>query len=107
MYFKKMFMSACIKYFFEYQTFGKIFCRKMYVKNDFFFSNIDLRKCDLSANEITLYLSHNLKSKPLQVKVYGLQHWAFVHIVQQAIKGPRINECKPFKQENQWSTKSI
>ena len=35
--------------------------------------------------------------------MYGLQHRAEAHTEQQAIKGPKITNVKPFKQENQRS----
>ena len=35
--------------------------------------------------------------------MYGLQHGAFAHNEQQAIKGPKITSVKPFKRENQRS----
>ena len=33
--------------------------------------------------------------------MYGLQHGAFAHTEQKAIKGPKITSVKPSKRENQ------
>ena len=35
--------------------------------------------------------------------MYGFQHGALAHNEQQAIKGPKITNVKPFKRENQRS----
>ena len=35
--------------------------------------------------------------------MYGLQHGALAHTGQQAIKGPKITNIKPFKREKQRS----